>query len=365
MVESPESSTSEPARRFLAQVAAQSTEEPGVADGVLGPNPDGPSWLAARARPDKPLSPSGIDYFLNCPRQFFWSQIAGLYMEEDPSVGAELPATTWGTVVHDAIEGCWGRLRGVPADARTQIFREEIVRQAQRQLPFLGVDSPAILDRIARQADTFVGFVDGFGDGALWSAEQPQFEVLLEGKIAGITLKGFADLVWPDRIVDVKTGQNLARLSISEDGRTLLVAGKKGQHVAGNRHVRKALQVGLYVGMAGAGRSACERLSGEYWHIKPERENRIQLEMPTGPVAEEDWRFQALARVRAGFDLGVFPAVGDPVDSWNDTCNYCNYKSLCGGGTAERWAEIRMSPVVQPVLFQESPPPEDSGRAEA
>ena len=157
----------------------------------------------------------------------------------------------------------------------------------------------------------------------------------------------------------------MARLSISEDGLTLLIAGKKGQHIAGNKHVRKALQVGLYAGMAGAGRSAGGQLSGEYWHIKPDKENRIQLEMPTGPVAEEDWRFQALGRVRAGVDSGLFPAVGDPVDSWDDTCKYCNYKSLCAGGTAERWAEISISPVVLPVLFQESPAPEDSGRAEA
>ena len=339
-------------------------DQPGELEGFIGPyQPAGsPSptpvlgWLAARRNPEKPLSYSRVSGFLDCPRRFFWEAIAGIFPTEQPN--EPVPANLWGTVVHEVLQE---RMTAVGAPGvelgRDQVAAELAAALAARlpeHLPFVDPTEPPVAGRIRLQAEACANLLTGALTATGDPGENdptPQVEARLHGELHGLPFAGKVDLLWPDRVVDIKTGN----VDWPPDGVDLAQPGnEKGK--------KTLLQLGIYAALADRIPTG-DPMSVEIWQVRAKAQGASKLHRRQLPqdLDPDDFRSQMLDRLRSALEAGEFPAQHDPTDTFGP-CRTCGFAAVCDPDSKEiwRWIETKR-PEATPDSAPETPGSAESG----
>ena len=342
------------ARRSRARkrrVAGSGTAE---LDGWNGRVPDG---SVAAAGSEKPVSPTALETFAECPFRYFLGHVLKVGDIERPEEIETITAADVGNVMHAALEEFFNetRPRGNPlapwsAGERTrlrEIAEQHCAAAEGRGLTGKPLAWAADRARILRDLDRFLdedqacrattGFVFeraevAFGASRDGSPPPPPARYTLPDG-TGIAFRGYIDRV--DRgpngelmVTDYKTGRSTKFKVVGKpDPLVRLDGGKR-------------LQLPVYA-LALEEEAGGKPISARYWFIT-ERENFEQAVLPLdGPTRE---KFGEVVQVLADtMRQGYFPAVPGKEDRASYThCKYCPYDRICPPGQRiEIWKQFK------------------------
>jgi len=342
-------------RRFAGSGAAE-------LDGWNGKVPDG---SVAAAGSEKPVSPTALETFAQCPFRYFLGHVLKVGEIERPEEIETITAADVGNVMHAALEEFFNERhpRTEPLApwsgeerARLREMAEQHCADAERRgLTGKSLAWAADRARILRDLDRFLdaeenerartGFVYeraevAFGvsrDGT--TPPQPALYTLPDG--TEIAFRGYIDRV--DRgpngellVTDYKTGRAEKFRVVSKADPLLRLAGGK------------RLQLPVYA-LALENEAGGKPISARYWFIT-ERENYEQAVLPLdGPTREA---FGEVVQVLANtMRQGYFPAVPGEEDGRTNSymnCLYCPYDRICAPSQRlEIWKQWKNGPVVR------------------
>jgi CRISPR/Cas system-associated exonuclease Cas4 (RecB family) len=260
------------------------------------------------------VSPSALSSFVACPRQFFYKKIVGLRASQQPSLEVDVPANTWGTFVHTALEGDFERLIPLSTEDRKRELCEVMEKQFPGYLPFFTGSEQQLASRIRVQAEAINNTIK-WSD--LASRSDYESEKYLKADFAGITIAGYADFAWPDHVADAKTGKM-----------------KSGAEL-----VKDRVQVQAYSAILA--KESDQVVSGELWYLSSKGAAVVSTGVTGETEAQAPVFLTAIDSLKFAVDQGVFPAVGDNSGEMGTTCLYCDFNKICPTDIHDRWEEVK------------------------
>ncbi|MEO9224535.1 MAG: PD-(D/E)XK nuclease family protein [Acidimicrobiales bacterium] len=337
----------------LRAEVARTTEGFTVFDGKVDPS-------SAPALSDRPLSPTSLQRYATCPRQYFFSNILGLQPIEQPDDITQIKPMVRGTLVHRILER-WIDERIASGD--TNVDHDRLYALAEEEfdsLEALGLTGRALrwaydkeqirgdLAVVANSASgTPVAVEMAFGQ----DGEPPVIVTLPTG--GAVSFKGTIDRV--DRmadgslsVVDYKTGSNYGYTTVEA---TTVDRGEK-------------LQLPLYA-MGARQRFGSRDLPVRafYWFISRaggfKRYGYEVTKERVGVLAD------TLDVLVDGIRSGRFPANPGEIETrynTNANCTYCDFDSVCPTDRGPQWERTRSaSELTTYVTLREGPA--ESGEA--
>lgn len=320
-------------------------------DGVVGPRP------GLLPNPDRPLSPSRIEAWAQCPFRYFLANLLRLRRREAPEEIDTIDPRTRGSLVHKVLEDFvdetpdrtapdqpWS-----PAErARARAIAEEQCDAAERAgktgRPLLWqLERARILREVSRTLDAderiraerglvTLGTEIHFGSGP----EDPLPALTLELPGAAVTFRGTIDRIdaapEPDGVVtvyDYKTGSTTGYNDLDDDP---VAQGTK-------------VQLAIYA-LATERAFPGHPVHAAYWHTAQPagKELRGFALDEAGPRALE-----VLSTVAGGVAAGTFPAYSgkeNPFFGSFDECGFCDFDHLCSPDRERSFEAKRRDPVV-------------------
>jgi RecB family exonuclease len=324
-------------------------------DGVVGPRP------GLLPRPDRPLSPSRIEAWAQCPFRYLLANILGLRARETPEELFTIDPRTRGSLVHKVLEDF---VQEVPARTSPSEPWTDAERARARQIaeglcdaaeaagqtgrPLLWqLERARILREVSRTLDAderirahrgLVPFDTEIDFGK--DPDDPMPALTLDLGDATVTFRGQIDRidVSPDpdgtvAVYDYKTGSTKGYDKLDEDP---VAAGTK-------------LQLAIYalaVEQAFPGRP----IRAAYWHTaQPAGKELRGFDLAdAAPRARE-----VLTTVAGGVAAGTFPAHSgkeNPVFGSFEECGFCDFDQLCSPDRERMFEAKRRDPVVSTVV---------------
>lgn len=300
-------------------------------DGVVGRLPGLPS--------DRPLRPSQLQAWGECPFRYFLEAVCGLRRTESPEDTDELDPRTRGTAVHEILQRFFQHHQPDPEHGWSDTDRAALTAIAEEVLDrheaeggtghprWWAVTRREILAQVraalARDAqlrrehgERPTGFEVAFGDGdAAW----PTLEVLPDGASAPVRFAGRIDRVDEAddgsrvTLYDYKTGR--------PPGRTV------AEHPLEDP---LALQLAVY-GMAARNRWPDRAVRAAYWYTSAAAGEDLVV-IPLGEAGGEAERL--VTRVAAGIVAGFFPLWPGTESDWPvpgtcEHCRFCDFHRVC------------------------------------
>jgi RecB family exonuclease len=314
------------------------------------------------------VSPTSLQSWATCPRQYFLGHVLGLGEIDRPEAALRLSHLDRGTIVHEILERFVGeQLAGglVPSPAepwsdeareraheladevfaafeRTGITGKAVNWEHDQEILHADVDGALDLDderrHLLRVAPAAVEMPFGL-DGAA-----PVELRLPSGRT--ISFRGRADRV--DRgadgrlaVIDYKTGQAANQRDLDTDP---VLAGRM-------------LQLPLY-GLAARQRFGDEAtpVAAHYWYVSSKGGfSTVGYELDD---ARLDRFVDVVESLAEGIEGGVFPAYPGEYDTWrgtNDNCVYCNFDRLCPSARLDEWERVESDDRVAPFRALDLP----------
>jgi hypothetical protein len=346
-------------------------------DGWNGKVPPG---SVAAAGSEKPVSPTALETFAQCPFRYFLGHVLKVGEVERPEEMETITAADVGNVMHGALEEFFEAthprpepLAGWSAEERAKL--REIAEQHCAEAEGRGLTGKPLAwaadrARILRDLDRFLdadqeyraatGFVYDRAEVAFGASRDgtppppPARYTLPDG--TGIAFRGYIDRV--DRgpagelmVTDYKTGGS----------KKFMVVGKPDPLV--RLDGGKRLQLPVYA-LALHHEAGDKPITARYWFIT-ERENFSQAVLPLdGPTRE---KFGEVVQVLADtMREGYFPAVPGDEDGRTNSymnCQYCPYDTICPSSQrVEIWKQWKDGPVIREfaALSEKAPPGEEA-----
>jgi RecB family exonuclease len=337
--------------RGLRAVRARAESRFTEYDGVVGPRP------GLLPHPDRPLSPSRIESWAQCPFRYFLANLLRLRTRDAPEAIETIDPRTRGSLVHKVLEEF---VQEMPARispdqpwtaaerARAREIAEELCDAAeaagQTGRPLLWqLERARILREVARtldaderiRAERGVVTLDteiNFGR----EAEDPLPALTLELDGATVTFRGQIDRIdaspdpdGPVVVYDYKTGSATGFNGLEDDP---VVQGTK-------------VQLAIYA--LAVERAFPDRpVLADYWHTAQPagKELRGFAIEDAGPRARE-----VLSTIAAGVAAGTFPAYSgkeNPFFGSFEECGFCDFDDLCSPDRERMFEAKRRDPVV-------------------
>ena len=244
-----------------------------------------------------PLTPSRIEQYLECPKQFCYQHIMKLEFPEPDDVFCIMTPAAFGTLVHEAMECLCGSQPDADAFAAhtAEIFRAYLTERP----PMNPADAEKSREELLRTAENGYLLAEG---RHLTAAEQ---EISAEYP-CGIRVYGRPDALeaLPDgtfRVIDYKTGRNIRH---------------------DEENVYSCIQVMLYADMlTRAGKTVT---GGEYWYLRTNTVVPCAYSPERAAIIET-----VLAEIAEAMRTNQYPAQAS-----KEACRYCPYKGICEEGGA-------------------------------
>jgi ATP-dependent helicase/DNAse subunit B len=246
---------------------------------------------------EKAWSPTALDSFFGCPRQFMLKYILGIPEPEDYDPFEIISAMDTGTLAHSLMEALGGE--ALDAAAFREKSEEYFDRFLKEHPPLIAENVPAVREQFLEMMETAYEM-------------DPHREVALEEEDiyctheSGVKIHGF-----PDRVEKL------------DDGTYLVVDFKSGRSV---RHMQDdigtCLQVIVYAYL----------MEQKGFHISGGEYRYIRLGETVTCRFDDDMKGQLSERLMLFKNCmlsGSFPAAEAYADG-EDPCRYCKYKSICG-----------------------------------
>ncbi len=246
---------------------------------------------------EKAWSPTALDSFFGCPRQFMLKYILGIPEPEDYDPFEIISAMDTGTLAHSLMEALGGE--ALDAAAFREKSEEYFDRFLKEHPPLIAENVPAVREQFLEMMETAYEM-------------DPHREVALEEEDiyctheSGVKIHGF-----PDRVEKL------------DDGTYLVVDFKSGRSV---RHMQDdigtCLQVIVYAYL----------MEQKGFHISGGEYRYIRLGETVTCRFDDDMKGQLSERLMLFKNCmlsGSFPAAEASEDG-EDPCRYCKYKSICG-----------------------------------
>lgn len=324
-----------------------------------------PSGSVAAAGSDRPVSPTALETFAECPFRYFLGHVLRVGEVERPEEAETISPADVGNVMHGALEEFFEATHPRPEPlaawtngerARLREIAERHCAEAERRgLTGKPLAWAADRARILRDLDRFLDADDEFRTTTKYVYERaevafgpsrdgspslpPARYTLPDG--TEISFRGYIDRV--DRgpngelmVTDYKTGKpDKLKMVGDADPVARLAAGKK-------------LQLPVYA-LALRGNAGGDPVSARYWFIT-ERHNFQQAVLPLDAGTEQ--KFGEVVQVLANtMREGYFPAVPGKEDGYTnsyDNCNYCPYERVCPSSQRlEIWKQWKGGPGVK------------------
>ncbi len=246
---------------------------------------------------EKAWSPTALDSFFGCPRQFMLKYILGIPEPEDYDPFEIISAMDTGTLAHSLMEALGGE--AMDAGAFREKSEEYFDRFLKEHPPLIAENVPAVREQFLEMMETAYEM-------------DPHREVALEEEDiyctheSGVKIHGF-----PDRVEKL------------DDGTYLVVDFKSGRSV---KHVQDdigtCLQVIIYAYL----------MEQKGFHVSGGEYRYIRLGETVTCRFDDDMKRQLSERLMLFKNCmlsGSFPAAEASEDG-EDPCRYCKYKSICG-----------------------------------
>ena len=243
------------------------------------------------------FSPSAIEDYFACPKQFYYKRILRLEEKEDDDVLKVLPADILGTLAHALMEEIAGK--DIDRTDFLNLCKEAFEDAMKQRVPVFEEDRKAEEKRFLQMMRRAY---DADPHNEVLSAE----EKLSARHPSGIIIEGF-----PDRVERNRSGQ-----AIIADFKT----GRKIHHV--DDDILTCLQVILYAYIlesSGTDIKACV-----YRYLRHSRNVTIQYDEENKRVLGE-----MLEGMEKALEANEFPCIEKP-DVNKEPCRYCDYQNLCG-----------------------------------
>jgi ATP-dependent helicase/DNAse subunit B len=339
-----------------------------------------PDGSVAAAGSEKPVAPTALETFAQCPFRYFMGHVLKVGEIERPEEIETITAADVGNVMHAALEEFFNEThpRGdplAPWSAEERAKLREIAEQHCTEAEHRGLTGKPLAwaadrARILRDLDRFLDADQEFrASGFVFERAEVAFGASRDGSPAPpparytlpdgteIAFRGYIDRV--DRgpngelmVTDYKTGRSTKFKVVGKpDPRVRLDGGKR-------------LQLPVYA-LALEEEAQGKPISARYWFIT-ERENYEQAVLPLdGPTREA---FGDVLQVLADtMRQGYFPAVPGEEDGRTNSysnCLYCPYDRICAPSQRlEIWKQWKGGPVVREfaALSEGTPPALEGG----
>ena len=243
------------------------------------------------------LTPSRIEQYLECPKQFCYQHIMKMRVPEPDDVFRIMTPAAFGTLVHEAMECLCGEKPGADAFSAhaEQVFRAYLTERP----PMNPADAEKSREELLRTAENGYLLAE---ERHLTAAEQ---DISAEYP-CGIRVYGRPDALesLPDgtfRVIDYKTGKTVV-------------------HDAENAY--SCIQVMLYADMlTRTGRTVT---GGEYWYLRTGEVIPCAYSPERAAVIET-----VLAEIAEAMRTNHYPAQAS-----KEACRFCPYKGICEEGGA-------------------------------
>lgn len=337
----------------------------------FGGNLTGVGGLPDYAAGHRPVSPTALESYADCPFAYFVERLLRVRPLEQPEETLTISALDIGTLIHESIDALVTEFAdalpsyGEPWTATQRRRLQEIAAEKADALEQRGVTGHPVLwererrrilldldamltdddtwraDRDARAVASELTFgKDGRQPVAL---PVPQGEVLMVGSADKVDVTRSGTLL----VTDIKTGSRRSFLPI-EKGDDPMVGGTK-------------LQLPVYA-VAALDYAAAEHLDvhgveAQYWFVRKDRGKRVKVEL-------SDDLSQAYAdtigTLVAGIADGLFPAKPPKDDDFGWVrCWYCNPDGLGYTAARERWLRKRHAAALADLVALIDPLPQE------
>jgi ATP-dependent helicase/DNAse subunit B len=288
---------------------------------------------------DSVLSATGLEGYATCPYSYLLGNILRVKPLEEPEALLRLEPMTRGKIVHRILQRFVAALGAPPALADVESHREALRAILDQELSraqaqgltgsplFWAADRTEIVDDLLAWLDQELGTSTGFTTSAVEVAFGPTWSdgprsplasdepLVLEVAGRKARLHGFIDRIdytpgGAYRVLDYKTGRG------------------SGLQRAGKLNGGRALQLPIYL-LAGAMLLDIDPASGEAAYQLVQRRGGLKRFTFTGAQfeARREEIEAVLGRIVDGIATGDFHA--EPSD---DTCRYCDFRSVCDVG---------------------------------
>jgi len=314
------------------------------------------------ATQDRPVSPTALESYTECPHGYFVERLLGVHQLEAPEDVVVISPLEIGNLIHESVEDLVTEFAGqLPAagqpwtSAQHERLVEIAVEKAEefRQRGLTG--HPRLWER---ERDRIVNDVAWLlGDDDSWRAEvsarvvaselpfgmkgRPPVEVPIPG--GRVLMRGSADRVDMGAdgtvfVTDIKTGGRRRFEGITQDDP--LVGGTKLQ-----------LPIYAYAARERFGGHATP-VSAAYWFVRRDR-GRLIIELT--PEVEQRYA-RTLSVIVRSIAAGLFPpkAPDKPDFAWTQ-CEYCNPDGIGHADNRERWERKRHDPVMHELVMLVEP----------
>jgi len=355
---------------YGAAVARQSPEFSRF-DGYVG------TIGAEEAGIDRELSPTRLEQYAQCPRKFLLDRQLHVLAPFRPEANEQIEPRDRGTLIHGILEA-YVRQRieqGAPASLERllEIGLEQFgVAEAEGRcgLPLMAhVERLTLLRELRRFFDEDVlqpvAVELRFGGAAAkhdvaddrLDVDEPDGDVESEFPPLEVALADGRRL---------RFGGSIDRVDHGPDGTTVVSDYKTGSQrdLAKLRHDPVAggtkLQLPIYAMAARAYLDPAGEVKARYWLTSWQRSSP-SYECDLSPELEERAK-EAMGLIVSGIESGAFPGVPGELDTMPggtfENCRFCDFDRLCPADRDRRWATVRKSPLVAPVveLKEEEPP---------
>ena len=280
-------------------------------DQIIGSSDDDTKPEAFGWGIDREYSPSALDTYFNCPRQFMLKYLVGVpETEEDDPLKIITPIET-GKLTH--------ALMKIQGDS--PMTREAFLKLSEEHFDrFIAEKPPIITENIEDEKEDFLELMTAAYDG------DPHRTVLLgekdihcEHAESNVKIHGY-----PDRVEKLDNEDD-----DDDTDKYLIVDFKTGSSLKHEKDdINTCLQVLIYAYLMeskGYNIAGCEyrypRLDNEIVSCKYDDEIKKQLT-------------QRLKQFKESLESGVFP-IAKPKDDDDDPCRFCTYGNLCGKNEEE------------------------------
>lgn len=341
-------------RRGIAVERDRASTRFGPNDGHVGAHPHLDEILA------RPMSPTGLESYASCPRQFLFRRVLRISSIEEPREPLTASPRDRGSIVHDVLERYVGDpgTAALPSDQRKERMRalaDIALSEASARWP-IGRELLWEHERadLLRQLDTVVDVEEVLRrDGALSHVESEVSVGDGPGDPEAVT-------------VSLPSGRSLAfkgrmdRLDRDGDGTERVIASDYKTSRRSYRSIAEdpvgrgtTLQGAIYALMAQA-RHPEASVRAQYWSVN-EHAHPGNATAGFELAEQRPTILAALDLIAEGVSSGVFPSTPG---EWNDffgrydACAYCPYDRICAApGERERgWERDRQADEVGPVV---------------
>ena len=246
---------------------------------------------------EKYYSPSALDIFFNCPRQFMLRSILGIPVQEEENSFQIISAAEAGILVHALMEDL----------ANSSMDPETFLKLSEKRFDqFIAEHPPLIADQVAAAKTEFLEMME-----TAYEMDPHRKVILKEEDIQCLHNSGVKIHGYPDRVEKL------------DDGTCLIVDFKTGRTI---KHVQDdvdtCLQVLIYAYLM---ESLGEKVSGcEYRYIR--RNSTVSCRY------DEEMKQKLTEKLNTFKDhmqKGNFP-IAKATEEDEDPCKYCTFDRICG-----------------------------------